>query len=106
MFHLQRNIDYMTEQLDQMKSNVKAMLISGIEVELGPFDANLVYRYMRTPPWKQIVIDNLGADFAEDVRKKTPGHALCDVKVEEHAILPLWNQRNIDDENEEDESEQ
>ncbi|HYM76234.1 MAG TPA: hypothetical protein VE377_09675 [Candidatus Dormibacteraeota bacterium] len=69
-------------------------------------DANLVYRYMRTPPWKQIVIDNLGADFAEDVRKKTPGHALCDVKVEEHAILPLWNQRNIDDENEEDESEQ
>jgi len=37
--------------------------------------------------------------------KKTPGHALCDVKVEEHAILPLWNQRNIDDENEEDESE-
>jgi hypothetical protein len=103
MFFLQRNITQMTEELDHLKSNVKAMLISGIEVELGPFDASLVYRYMRNPPWKQVVIDNLGAEFAEEIRKKTQGHTLCDVKVEEHAVLPLWNQRNTDEEDEQEE---
>lgn len=102
MFYLQRNITQMTEQLDHMKSNVKAMLIGRIEVELGRYDASLVYRYMRNPPWKQIVIDNLGPDFAEDIRKKTQGHTLCDVKVEEHAVLPLWNQQHNDDDDEEE----
>jgi hypothetical protein len=104
--YLQRNIDPMVERLEQLKSNVKAMLISGIPVELGRFDANLVYRYMRTPPWKQVVIDNLGPEFAEDIRRKTLGHTLCDVKVEEHAVLPLWNQEDVDDEDEEDQGEE
>lgn len=104
--YLQRNIDPMMERLEQLKSNVKAMLISGIPVELGRFDASLVYRYVRNPAWKQVVIDNLGPGFAEDIRKQTQGHTLCDVKVEEHAVLPLWNQEGTDDEDEENHREE
>jgi len=38
----------------------------------------------------------------EETRKKTQGHTLWDVKVEEHAVLPLWNQQENDDEIDED----
>lgn len=105
MFYLQRNITQMTEQLDHMKSNVKAMLIGGIQVELGRYDANLDWRYVRHPAWRQVVVDNLGAQFAEDIFKNTPGHRICDVRVEEHAVLPLWNQQDDDDDDNEEEGE-
>jgi len=102
MFNLQRNIAALTERLEEMKSNVKALLIGHIPVEPGRFDVTLVWRYMRNPAWKQIVIRELGSEFAEECRRNTPGHSICaDVKVEEHAILPLWNQGNDDDEKDE-----
>ena len=96
--HLQRNIAPMMERLEQLKSNVKAMLISHVPVELGRFDANLVYRYIRHPTWKQIVIRELGGQFADECYRNSPGNTLCDVRVEEHAVLPLWNQEEEDDE--------
>jgi hypothetical protein len=95
--YLQRDIDPKIERLEQLKSNVKAMLSSGLQVELGRFDASLVYRHVRNPAWKQVVIDNLGPQFAEDVYRNTPGHTICDVKVEEHAVRPLWNDGEDDD---------
>ena len=82
------------------------MLVSGIPVELGRFDANLDWRYVHHPAWKQIVIDNLGAAFADECFRNTPGHRICDVRVEEHAVLPLWNQQDIDDENEDEENDE
>jgi hypothetical protein len=100
--YLQRNIAPMMERLEQLKSNVKAMLISHVPVELGRFDANLVYRYIRHPAWKQIVIRELGGPFADECYRNSPGNTLCDVKVEEHAVLPLWNQKDEDDEESEE----
>jgi hypothetical protein len=98
---LQRDITPKMERLEQLKSNVKAMLISHIPVELGRFDAALVYRYVRHPAWKQIVINELGREFADECFRNSPGNALCDVKVEEHAVRPLWNDADDDDEKEE-----
>jgi hypothetical protein len=88
--HLQRDIAPKVERLEQLKSNVKAML-----------DANLVYRYIRHPAWKQIVIRELGQPFADECYRNSPGNTLCDVKVEEHAVLPLWNNEDEDDDDEE-----
>jgi hypothetical protein len=96
--HLQRDIAPKVERLEQLKSNVKAMLISHIPVELGRFDASLDWRYVRHPAWKQIVIQELGPEFADECYRNTPGHPICDVKVEEHAVLPLWNEGDDDDE--------
>ena len=98
IIHLQRDIAPKVERLEQLKSNVKAMLISHVPVELGRFDANLVYRYIRHPAWKQIVIRELGQPFADECYRNSPGNTLCDVKVEEHAVLPLWNHEDEDDE--------
>ena len=98
--NLQRDIAPKQERLEQLKSNVKAMLIGGIPVELGRFDANLVHRYVRNPAWKQAVIDNLGPEFASQYYKNTPGHVISEVKVEEHAVLPLWNNEDDADESE------
>ena len=99
--YLQSDISPKVERLEQLKSNVKAMLISGIPVELGRFDANLIYRYVRHPAWKQIVIHELGRQFADECYRNSPGNTLCDVKVEEHAVLPLWNEGDDDDEKDE-----
>jgi hypothetical protein len=99
--HLQRDIAPKVERLEQLKSNVKAMLISHVPVELGRFDANLVYRYIRHPAWKQIVIRELGGLFADECYRNSPGNTLCDVKVEEHAVLPLWNHEDEDEDDEE-----
>jgi hypothetical protein len=99
--YLQRDIAPKVERLEQLKSNVKAMLISHVPVELGRFDANLVYRYIRHPAWKQIVIRELGQLFADECYRNSSGNTLCDVRVEEHAVLPLWNREDDDEENDE-----
>jgi hypothetical protein len=96
--YLQRDIAPKMERLEQLKSNVKAMLISHVPVELARFDANLIYRYICHPAWKQIVISELGRPFADEYYRNSPGNTLCDVKVEEHAVLPLWNREDEDDE--------
>lgn len=93
---LQRGIAPMQEHLEQLMSNVKIMLMDHVPVELGRYDANLVYRYVRNPPWKQILIAERGQAFVDECRRNTPGHTLCDVRVEEHAVLPLWNQEDDD----------
>ena len=88
---LQRDIAPKVKRIEELKEGVKALLIARRPIELGRFDASLVWRFVRHPAWRQIVVDNLGAEFAEECRRKTPGHRLCNVKVEEHAVLPLWN---------------
>lgn len=84
-----------------MKSNVRAMIAMGVEVELGRFDAWIDWRFVRHPAWKQIVIQHLGPEFADECYRNTPGHSIGDVKVEEHAVLPLWNDEDEDDEKDE-----
>jgi hypothetical protein len=88
---LERDIAPKVKCVEELKEGVKALLIAKRPVEFGRFDVSLVWRYLRHPGWKQIVIDNLGPEFAEECRRRAPGHALCDLRVEEHAVLPLWN---------------
>jgi hypothetical protein len=88
---LEREIAPKVKRIEELKEGVKALLVANQPVELGRFDASLIWRYVRHPAWKQIVIDNLGPHFAEECWRGTPGHRLCDLKVEEHAVLPLWN---------------
>jgi hypothetical protein len=97
---LEREIAPLKERADQLRSNVKAMLSSGIGVELGRFDAQLSFRYMRNPPWRRLFEQFNGAELAEKIFKSTPGHTICDVEITEHACLPLWNSED-DDENDE-----
>jgi hypothetical protein len=47
---------------------------------------------------RQIVIRELGGQFADECYRNSPGNTLCDVRVEEHAVLPLWNPEEEDDE--------
>jgi hypothetical protein len=37
-----------------------------------------------------VVIENLGQEYAEEVRKATATVRRCELKVIEHAIPPLW----------------
>jgi hypothetical protein len=94
IFNLERDVAPKLKRIDELKSNVKALLIHKMSVQLGRFDAVLVKRIMRPVPWRQAVVDYLGLKFAEQFKKRFPVRMFCEVKVEEHAILPLWNQRN------------
>jgi hypothetical protein len=98
--YLKREVEPMLERLAELTENVKAMLIHGLEVELGRYDASLIWRYTRHPAWRKVVEERLGHDVAEEIFISTPGHTICDVRVEEHAVLPLWNNEDEDDENE------
>jgi len=98
IFYLRREIKQKSERLEEVTSNVRAMLIGGIPIEPGTFDAYLGFLRVRTPPWKQIVIDNLGIEFAEKCRKETSSHTICEVRIEEHAMFPSWNEGSDDDE--------
>src|ERR1700683_388613 len=88
---LERDIAPKIRRIEELKEGVKALLIAKRPVELGRFDVSLVWRFVRHPAWKQIVIDNLGIECADECWRKTPGHRRGDVMVEEHAVLPLWN---------------
>jgi hypothetical protein len=87
---LERDIAPKVKRVEELKEGVKALLIAKKPVELGRFDVSLLWRYVRHPAWRQIVVDKLGYEFAEECRRNTPGHNLCDVKIEEHAVEPLW----------------
>lgn len=67
------------------------LLEKRVVVELGRFDAFLVKIVARNIPWKQAVMDYLGEKFAEQYKKRFPVNIRFDVRVEEHAVLPLWN---------------
>lgn len=101
IFYLRREIKQKTERLEEVTSNVRAMLIGHIPIEPGAFDAYLEFRRVRNPAWRQIVIDLRGPEFAEKCRKETPSHTICEVQIEEHAMFPSWNQGNDDDEKDE-----
>ncbi|SRR6266545_4680040 len=79
------------KRIEELKSNVKVLLIHKMPVELGRFDAFLVKRMNRHVPWRQAVVDYLGQKFADDFKKRFPVSMFCDVRVEEHAVRPLWN---------------
>lgn len=92
---LEREIAPKAKRVEELKEGVKALLLARKPVELGRFDAALIWKIVRHPAWRQIVVDHLGAEFAEKCRQDTPGHALCELKIEEHAVLPLWNSGGI-----------
>src|ERR1041384_6992640 len=90
IYELQRDIAPKLKRLEELKQNVKILLVNKVPVELGRFDVQLLKRMVRNIPWKQAVVDNLGVQWAESYRKRFQPHLICDVLVEEHAVLPLW----------------
>ena len=92
IYELDRELAQMEERSILLKSTIKALLFEKMPVELGRFDARLVFRTVHHPAWKQAVIDNLGPEFAEDFRKSSSSSTLVEVLVEEHAVPPLWKQ--------------
>jgi hypothetical protein len=87
---LQAEIFDKQSKLDGIVERVKQLKFAKAPIELGRFDALLSYRSMHQVPWKQVVIEKLGADYAEEVRKASPTVTRCDLRVVEHAIPPLW----------------
>src|SRR5437660_10283277 len=85
IYELDRDIAQKQEEVDHLKSNVKDLLMARMPIEPGRFDARLKWRTVFHPAWKQLVIDRLGHQAAEDFRRGSPHNRLCDVMVEEHA---------------------
>src|ERR1700719_19318 len=90
VFELDRQVDQELKCLLDLKSYLKTLLFAKTPIEEGRFYAHLVFRTIHHPAWKQIVIDELGPDFAESARRKSSTSRLCEVVVEEHGSLPLW----------------
>jgi hypothetical protein len=94
MAELEREAAWRTKRLDELKSSVKAMLMSHIPVEPGRFDAKLRKQVGRNVPWKSLVIEKLGENVAEWFKRLHPVHVRFDVEVVEHAIMPLWKDQD------------
>jgi hypothetical protein len=94
---LQAEIGEKQNLLGSMMGNVKALLFVKATIEPGRFDARLAFKKMRNPPWKQIVIEQFGADYAEAVRASTKAVTRCELVIIEHAIPPLWRKSADDD---------
>jgi hypothetical protein len=87
---LQDEIKEREERLNDVTEAVKALLFAKAPVEPGRFAARLDFKRMHNVPWKQVVIEHLGAPFMEEVRRSTPSVTRCELVVIEHAIPPLW----------------
>jgi hypothetical protein len=90
LFELAQEVDQKQKRLEDLRAYMKALLVAKTPIEMGRFDAHLIFKTIHHPAWKQTVIKELGAEFAEAVRRASPTSVLCDVMVEEHAIPPLW----------------
>lgn len=91
-FDLQAEINEKQERLGGMMENIKVLLFAKAQIEPGRFDARLVFKKVRNVPWKQVVIEQLGSDYMESVRKATTAVTWYEVAIIEHAIPPLWKQ--------------
>ena len=94
---LQVEIGEKQTRLESMAENVKALLFARASIECGRFDARLAFKKMRNVPWKQVVIEKFGIDYAEAVRRSTPAVTRCEVVIIEHAIPPLWKNQADED---------
>jgi hypothetical protein len=92
-YELKAEITEKQKQLDGMLDNLKVLLFAKATIESGRFDARLAFKKVHNVPWKQVVIEKLGSNYAESVRLATPAVTLCEVVVIEHAIPPLWRQQ-------------
>ena len=90
IFDLERELQEKEKHLEELKQNVKVLMFAKAPVEQGRFVPHLVKIPGRNVPWKQVVVEELGADFMENCRKRFPVKMRFDLKVEEHAVLPLW----------------
>jgi hypothetical protein len=91
---LEREVAWRAKKANDMKSSVKAMLMSHIRVEPGRFDAKLRKQFGRSVPWKSFVVEKLGQPMADWFKKLHPVHVRFDVDVVEHAVEPLWKGRD------------
>jgi hypothetical protein len=87
---LQAEISEKQERLAGVLENLKDLLFAKSPIEPGRFDARLAFKKMHNVPWKQVVIEKLGVDYMESVRRSTPSVTRCEVVIIEHAIPPLW----------------
>jgi hypothetical protein len=90
IFELEREVAQKQKRIDELKSNVKALLFEKIPIEQGRFFARLNKRFSRHVPWKQAVIDNLGSEFANWFFHLYKPSIFFELLVEEHAVPPLW----------------
>src|SRR5208282_5060728 len=68
IYELQRELISKQNHLEELKSNVKTLLIGKVPIQSGRFMAHLITIPGRNVPWKQVVVEELGADFAETCR--------------------------------------
>jgi hypothetical protein len=87
---LQSELREKESQLEGMMEEVKTMLFAKTPIERGRFDARLAFKKTHNVPWKQVVIEKLGFDYAEAVRLATKAMTRCELVIIEHAIPPLW----------------
>lgn len=90
LYELKREVAQKEKRVEDLESYIKTLLIAKTPIELGRFDASLVTRTVHHPAWKQAVIDKLGAEFADAFWRNSKTSRLCEVRIEEHAIPPLW----------------
>lgn len=90
IFDLEQDVNPKLRRIEELKSGVKALLIHKMPVEVGRFDAFLIKRMNRHVTWRQAVVDYLGQKWADDYKKRFPVTMFCEVRVEEHAVAPLW----------------
>jgi hypothetical protein len=88
---LERNVAPKLKRIDELKQGVKALLIARMPVELGRFDGTLIKLPSRHVPWRVGFIEYLGTKLADEFKKRFPVQMRFDVRVEEHAVRPLWN---------------
>jgi len=90
VFELERDIAEKQRRVEDLKTNIKILLIGKTPIEIGRFYARLITMRVSHVPWKQVVVDELGIEFAEAMRRKSSSSVLCKVVVDEHGSLPLW----------------
>jgi len=87
---LDRELAAKQKHLEDLKETVTLMLKEGFPIEDGRFDARLDYRYMRPVPWKQVLIEEVGESRVDEIYRTYKGHSYPTLRVEEHAVPPLW----------------
>jgi hypothetical protein len=90
LFELKRDVATKLLRIAEIESNVKALLLHKMPVEMGFYSVTLQKRFNRHVTWKQGFVEKLGLAAAKAYEKLFPPRMFCAVVVEDHATAPLW----------------
>jgi len=86
-----REYSWHKKELERMERDAVHLLLAGAAVEDGRFVAKVTFRSQHSLSWKNVVVRELGEEFALQEWRNSRLIKIPRLSLTEHPYMPLWD---------------